>query len=180
MPLALPDRTRDVLSWLAYCFCGYAAFLLAWTVWKGRRPKHAARWMKFVADLRKARNKVDGWASSLAASWMFAIACVSVLVFVSWRARSNVVTEHNVIVCRRLDDGDWQMTSDEETDLVFRPCPSDAYNGVDVDGLLRSAVGYVADYARWEERGTCKSILRADLGFWFRDKHNNFAFRRIQ
>jgi hypothetical protein len=90
--------------------------------------------------------------------------------------RADTVTEHHVVVIGRLDNGDWKMRSDEEPSIVFRPCPTDMANGVDVDGILTPAIGWVADHAVWEERGTCKSILRADLGFWFPDE--NFKYTR--
>ena len=91
----------------------------------------------------------------------------------------NVVTQHNVVIYRQLSNGDWMMSSDEDPDLVFRPCVDDANGGVDVNGLLAQGVGYIAEHATWEERGTCKSILRSDLGFWFRDRANNFTYKKV-
>lgn len=91
----------------------------------------------------------------------------------------NIVTQHHVAVYGRLEDGDWRMASDEDRSLVFRPCPSDERGGVRVNDILEQAIGYVAEKATWEERGNCKSILRADLGFWFKDEANNFNYERI-
>lgn len=193
----MPVTTLAVLSWLAYCFCGYAACLVAWTLWKGRRPRHAERWMKWIDERGQkwqkwqehwqerwrrtkasSKDRIDGWTSSWLVVSIFALGCCSLLAFAAYHQRPNLVTEHNVVIYRQLSDGDWQMSSDEESDLVFRPCPDDGAGGVDVNGLFASAVGYVADYAKWEERGTCKSILRSDLGFWFRDKHNHYEYRK--
>jgi hypothetical protein len=99
---------------------------------------------------------------------------------VSRLPRYSIVTENHVSILSQSEDGDFIYTSDEEPNGgAFRPCPEDAKNGVDTPKLLQQAVGYVADYAKWEERGTCKSILRKDLGFWFRDSRNNFTYRRI-
>ena len=84
---------------------------------------------------------------------------------------------HNVADYGQLPDGDFAMHSDEQGDFTFRPCAMDVKNGVDVAGILAQGVGYIADRASWEERGTCKSILRADLGFHWRDQ--NFDYRRI-
>lgn len=94
------------------------------------------------------------------------------------RYRTQTVTEHNVAVIRKLGDGDFAFQSDEEPQGgAYRPCHVDYENGLDVTGMLSQAVGYIADRAAWEERGVCKSILRADLGFWWRDKNNNFKFK---
>src|SRR5271156_1181149 len=95
---------------------------------------------------------------------------ISVLESELAKYRTQTVVEHNVVIVRRLDDGDFAFISDEEPKGgSFRPCAADAANGLDVDGLLTQAIGYMAASAAWEERGTCKSILRSDLGFWFRD-----------
>lgn len=127
--------------------------------------------------MRKIREKGQG--HSLGIAYTFSGCCLIFIILGVAAQRSNVVVEHNVAIYRQLSDGDWVMSSDEEPSLVFRPCPDDKMGGVDVNGLLTQAIGYVADEARWEERGTCKSILRADLGFWFRDKHNNFTYRKV-
>jgi hypothetical protein len=93
--------------------------------------------------------------------------------------RSDTVTEHHVLFSAQLDDGDFSFTSDEEPQGgAFRPCPADIANHLDVPGILAEAIGYNADVAIWEERGTCKSILRADLGVWFKDKNTNFKYAR--
>lgn len=172
-----------VAGLLAYCFCGYTAFLVVWTLWKGRRPEHAKRWMRLVEKWgqawRRTKKKVDGWMLPAPIAITLSLICLGLLVGAAYSSRSNTVTEHNVAIYRQLDDGDWLMSSDEEQYIVFRPCAADTASGVDVNGLLKLAVGYVADEARWEERGTCKSILRSDLGFWFRDEHNNFAYKRV-
>jgi hypothetical protein len=85
--------------------------------------------------------------------------------------RSDTVVEHHVALIGRLDDGDFAFRSDEEPNGGrFRPCPADIVNGVDVVGILSQGVGYVADHAAWEERGVCKSVMRADLGFWWNDE----------
>lgn len=118
----------------------------------------------------------------IALPYLIALVLLLMLLVVGYSQHSNVVTEHNVVIYSQLSNGDWIMSSDEEHDLVFRPCLEDIAMGVDVNGMLRQAVGpphYVAERASWQERGTCKSILRADLGFWFRDKANGFQYRRV-
>lgn len=92
----------------------------------------------------------------------------------------TLVTEHHVAILGKLADGDFAFRSDEETNGgAFRPCKADIDSGVDVDGMLTHGIGFVADYAIWEERGACKSILTADQGFWFRDANNNFTYQKI-
>jgi hypothetical protein len=92
---------------------------------------------------------------------------------------SNVVTQHHVKVYEQRKDGQWRMSSDEDKSLMFNPCPEDEQGGVHVNKLLEKGKGYIADVAKWQERGNCKSILRSDLGFWFLDEENQFTARRI-
>ena len=64
----------DALGLLAYFFCGYAALLVMWTVWKKERPKHAERWMKFLLTARTKKDKFDDgmarwWPLAAAICW---------------------------------------------------------------------------------------------------------------
>jgi hypothetical protein len=56
--MRIPHIT-DALGLLAYFFCGYAAFLVVWTIWKRARPKHAERWMRFLLSVRKAKKRAE-------------------------------------------------------------------------------------------------------------------------
>jgi hypothetical protein len=92
--------------------------------------------------------------------------------------RASTVMQHHVTILRETEDGDFAFISDEAPEGdSYRPCPEDKANGVDTPSILRQAIGYTADWAKWEERGTCKSILRADLKFNFRDLNNNFTYQ---
>lgn len=177
--------TMDWVGSLGWAFCTfavswllYATYLFVYTILKHERPKHAKIWMRWVAAWMKLKDK--GWANSLALPYLFALVCCVLLFVAAYRSRANIVTEHNVAIYKQLDNGDWLMSSTEDDSLVFRPCREDSDKGIDVNSLLQSGIGYIADYAKWEERGTCKSILRADLGFWFRDRNNNFTYKRIK
>jgi hypothetical protein len=102
---------------------------------------------------------------------------ISVLENELSKYRTETVTEHNVTILGRLEDGDFAFRSDEEPGGgAFRPCPADIVNGLDVIGMLNEGIGYTAEHASWEERGVCKSILRADLGFWWRSRNTNFRY----
>jgi hypothetical protein len=106
--------------------------------------------------------------------------CCGALIMGAMRIpESNVVTQHHVKVYEQRKDGQWRMSSDEDKSLMFNPCPEDERGGVHVDKLLEKGKGYIADVAKWQERGNCKSILRSDLGFWFLDEENQFTARRI-
>ena len=84
-----------------------------------------------------------------------------------------IAEEHNVIVYRQLEDGDWAMSSDEEGPFAYRPCRGKGE--YDTDAMLRQAVGYMAPRARWEERPGCRSITKQGLAFWWRDKNWNYS-----
>lgn len=174
----------DFFGFLARFFFICAACLFGFGLLSDFMPRQSTRWTRYEKKWDEWRSewtrRIRGMAQSMATVWLFALACLGVLVIGAWRNRPSVVIQHNVAIYRQLDNGDWVMRSDEDPSLVWRTCPEDSQGGVDVNGLLQQAVGYVADYAKWEERGTCKSILRSDLGFWFRDEHNNFTYRKIE
>ena len=168
---------------LVECAGGYAICMVVYTIWKGSRPKHAAKWMQFVQKMAQWRDRLKekGKAHQVAIANLIAVMCIVLLATASVRYRFPVVTEHNVHIIKQLSDGDFAYRSDEEPNGgEFRPCLADASSGVDVPDLLKGAVGYIAEHASWEERGTCKSIQRPDLGFWFRDEATNFEYRRAQ
>jgi len=95
----------------------------------------------------------------------------------------NVVTEHHVGILARLDNGDFAYYSDEKPmpkGDTYRPCPDDAHAGIDTEAMLTEGVGYEADYAVWQERGTCRSIVDPAWQFWWRDAANNFQYVKIK
>lgn len=155
-----------------------------------KTTKLASRWWKIGErrDENKGFSRIWGTVLSLVlvASWALwggmAIRDhyqIKALEAELAKYRSSTVVEHHVAIFGELYRGDWSYASDEEPNGgVFRICPSDLANGVDVSGMMKQAVGYVAYVAKWEERGTCKSILRSDLGFWWRNETNNFAYRK--
>ena len=97
----------------------------------------------------------------------FCAATGALLLYTSERLKFEVVTEHHIEVLRRVGANEWMMHSDEQGDFLYTGC-KDFPN----DTVIWA--GYLADRARWEERGACKSIRRKDLGFWWkRDKNGN-------
>lgn len=183
MSWALKRVMTDFFGYLAWSFFIFAVCLFVFGLLSDFMPKQSPLWTRYERKWEEWRNewikRIKGMAQSAAIVWMFAIACLMVLILGAWMHRGGTVIQHNVVIYGQDLDGDWVMSSDEDPNLVFRPCKSDLAAGLDVNGLFKEAVNYVADYAQWEERGTCKSILRADLGFWFKDKHNNFTYKRI-
>ena len=140
------------------------------------------RWLLSIETWMRKRTK--GAASYWATPYLFGLVCVIAITAQAWRLRFNIVTEHNVVVYSQDSNGDWNYSSDEKPNGdTFRSCPEDkSLAKIDVNGILKQASEpppYIADYASWEERGTCRSIARSDLGFFFKDKHNNFTYRRL-
>lgn len=162
--------TLVAVGWLGWYFCGYAIFLFAWTLWKHARPKHARRWMHWVASWMKLKEKGAAriervWATSVV------LLCSVIFVFAATRPpKFPIVEEHNVADYGQITGGDWWMHSDEEGYFAFRPCPD-----FDVDGVLKPGVGYIAPRARWEERGNCKSIRAIGLGFWWLNSSKQYT-----
>lgn len=111
-------------------------------------------------------------------SWAWPILFVAIVVtplayLIARPPRYPISEEHNVAVFRKLADGDWAMRSDESGDFAYRPCTD-----FSVESMLHQGTGYIAERARWEERGSCKSIRATGLGFFWRDAEYNY--RRIQ
>lgn len=133
-----------------------------------------------MARLFPISRKVNRGLARWAPLWFVAFICAGLVYGLTRLPKDTVVTENHVAIIGQLNNGDFAFVSDEEPHGgTFRPCPDDERSGVDVSGILTKGVGYIADYAKWEERGNCKSILRSDLGFWFKDKRNNFTYERV-
>lgn len=169
--------TGRMLSWLhflpllsGFCSVGYLLVIAAMRSWNKNPESKAINWWitKFASRLSKRREE---GRTSWAPVW-FAVFCVAGLLYGATRIpEPNIVTEHNVKVLAQLNDAEWRMSSDEEPDFVYRTCS-------DFPAARVIWVGYVADYAKWEERGACKSIQRQDLGFWWRVGHDQY--RRVE
>lgn len=155
-----------VPSLLAYCFCGYAALLVVWTIWKRKRPKHAEKWMRFLLKIRKAKDKVErGWAP---ATLVIFIATMLAIFTMGAKQYNDapIVEKHNVRVIQKVGENAWSM-SDDQGPFLYTAC-----NDFPNETVIWA--GYVAKKARWQEFGKCKSIRRSDLGFWWlRDKDFN-------
>jgi len=74
---------------------------------------------------------------------------------------------HDVIVERQVAPNQWWMRKDDGR-FLYQGCP-------DFPNERVIWAGYVARKARWQEFGNCKSILRSDLGFWWRRWPNGDA-----
>lgn len=165
-------RTLDVLGWLAYCFCGYAAFLLVWTCWKGRRPKHAARWMKFVEGARKLSRKTKERGAVLVDySWhislLFALVVTMGMTYGVSINRWPVEVRHNVRIVSHPSQYQWQIVSDEKPEgEMYYACPW----MVNREGRRFDAneswivSGYFAREAVWQVQGDCNSIRDQEWG----------------
>jgi hypothetical protein len=167
--MRIPHIT-DALGLLAYFFCGYAAFLVVWTIWKRARPKHAERWMRFLLSVRTKRDKLnDGIANWWAPIFAFSFCAVLISVPIYLNVHLPYVKEihHHVKVLKKLDDNLWLMEDDELGVFRYTGCP-------DYDNDKNIWAGYIANRAIWEERGSCKSIRAAGLAFIYeRDEHGN-------
>ena len=152
-----------------------SATILGWARLTNKWSTICETGSRFLTSFRQRSKGITRYAPI----WFCMFFGALVVMAVTMLPRDNVVTQHHVAVLGQLPDGDWAMESDEDSSLVFRVCPDDERRGVHVTAMFQKAIGYVADEAKWQERGECKSIFRSDLGFWFRDKNNNFSYERI-
>lgn len=172
----------QMVGYLGWVVGSYFALLLALTLWRRSRPQHAKAWMRWIAAFNRLKRNGRGHLK-LASGWYavgFSAFCVMGMTYGATRLpKENVVTEHHVLILHRLDNGDFAYRSDEKPNGdTYRPCAIDAQNGIDVDGMLTQAIGYVADKATWQEQGTCRSIMKPEWQFWFRDEANNFTYQK--
>jgi hypothetical protein len=107
---------------------------------------------------RRVRDRREGVARY--APILFVALCSGLMVYAFTGHHYETVTEHNIKVLRQIGPNEWMMTDDEEGRFRYRGCDDFPNNSV-------IWVGYIADHAKWEEQGACKSIRRADLGFWW-------------
>src|SRR5580693_8619231 len=116
------------------------------------------RMRELVEHLKSFIPSNRGW--TWAAPILFCLVCSLIAVSLAWPLKHAIVIEHDIMILKKTIDGDFSYQSREEPNGgSFRPCPEDKQGGVDVDDILTKGIGYIADYAIWEERGTCKSIL---------------------
>lgn len=161
----------QVLGWAGWLFFSICMLLLGWKLLRKRLTS-------FATKILSHRSQSSG-SSKHAPIW-FSLFCIAGMVYgYSRLPKPTIVTEHHVAIRARLDNGDFAYISDEKpAGDTYRPCSVDHENGIDVDGMLTQAVGYVADYATWQEQGSCRSILRPEWLFAFRDQANNFTYQR--
>jgi len=168
--------TAVVGSWGPYAsLCG--VWLVAWKLWKQPLRNLATRLWSMLPRHRHARDHglTRQWPVFFVGIW-----CAIMLFGATRLPKYSIVTEHHVAIFSRQDNGDFSYKSDEEpSGGSYRVCPDDIHNGVDTAAMLNQGVGFIADYAIWEERGTCKSIVRSDAGFWWKDEETNFQYVRI-
>ena len=192
-------------SYWAEFFGSCGVLLVAWRLWKLRLQNWWRKMRRKTAaeEVARGRDMVERLKVFLPPGFARIWSVVSLFIIVgSWywwawlaiadhrqivdlkselaKYRSETVVEHHVTILARLEDGDFSFRSDEEpSGSSFRPCLSDIVSGLDVNRLLTDGIGYVANHASWEERGVCKSILGADLGFSWRDKETDFKYRYV-
>jgi hypothetical protein len=86
-------------GWLGWAFCCYAIFLLTYTILKGSRPQHAAKWMRFIEKLARARkrakHKIDGYMILPAWTLLFAFGCVALFVWGTVVANNQTPSVYN-------------------------------------------------------------------------------------
>lgn len=164
------QRFLVAVGYLGWLFCGYAIFLFVSTYLRHSRPKHARAWMRLISKWSKLKDK---GVARIDRVWVMAVLIMSCGIFVfafTNHPKYPIVEEHNVADYGRLTDGDWWMHSDEEGYFAFRPC-----GDFDVTGILTPGIGYIAPRAKWEERGSCKSIRGAGLGFWWLNENKQYT-----
>lgn len=104
--------------------------------------------------------------------WSVVILCTAGLITVATRKEpGDMEIHHNLQIMLRVPDtqNEWWIIDDEDPDgFLYRGC-----NDFPNDKIIQP--GYVAKYARWREKGDCKSIRGVmntlELGFFYYHKN---------
>jgi hypothetical protein len=163
----------------------YALSVLAMSVW-GRLPNRLQKTLRtpkvmpaksVISGVRLAAAKLHSRLSTIVTRTrgvaryspvLFAGACCAALTYGAYRFPQYPTVElHDVRVEKRVSSHEWLMTDATQGQFLFTACH-------DFPAERVIWAGYVARKVRYEERGNCKSIQRADLGFWWlRDSDGN-------
>ena len=200
--LTLPE-THSALSWAGLCLWALVACLLIFALYEAvstaMESKSAIPKMKPESSpSSKNTLEINSNDKGFSRGWSMIIALALVSSWALWggtsirdhqrikdletqlaRYDASTVEEHNFTPIAKLDDGDFSYVSDEKPrGDTWRPCLTDKQNHVDASGILEQGIGFTASRVRYEERGICRSILRSDLGFKWRDMKNKFKYTR--
>lgn len=157
----LITQADGALGW-SFFFC--LACCLAYRLWK--RPL-----LRFANTLifQKIRRRSNGGGSGGAIG--FALICAIFFLLMGMRLNAGpTVEKYNVRVLRSAGFNQWEM-EDDQGRFLYTAC----------DDFPNSKViwaGYIARKVRWQEFGSCKSIRRQDLGFWW-DRDENLNAKEI-
>jgi hypothetical protein len=158
------------VGWLGWAVGSYFALLLVWKISKAFRQRTVICWRIFINGLKKSGQREKG-SGMWPAIW-FAVVMAGIFGWISTRPSPYpIVEEHHIKVLRQVAFNKWAMSSDEEPSFLYIGC-DDFPN----DRVIWA--GYIADHAKWEEQGNCKSIRRADCGWWW-SRDENYNARRI-
>jgi hypothetical protein len=159
-----------LVGYLGWCVCTYFASLLAWTLLSKKRPSHARRWMRWIAHLKRFREKGTLRLSEMWAAGIFAAMCLVIMGFGYQNVKYPVSEEHNVAVLARIGPNEWKMHDDEQGDFRYRGCD-------DYPNEANIKPGWMAPRARWKEMGECRSIRGTGLAFWW--EYPDKSFRKV-
>jgi len=152
---------------LGWCFCLCMVCLVLWRMY-GR--KLASFIAKFGKRLTFRRRSSDG--EIVTAGIFVVLVLVTLGIRAAQMSNAHVYEYYHVKVLRQVAPNKWWMSKDDG-EFLYTGCP-------DFPNATVIWAGYEARKARWMDFGSCKSIERADLGFWWdRDDENKNA-RRIQ
>jgi hypothetical protein len=136
------------------------------TTWARTFRIPVALWIGFAVRSVKAALPIDGDRVKIYAPLVLVI-----LVLCGFGAYAiihppiphfQIETHHRVQVLQRVSPDEWMMRGDDLPYMRWKCCP-------DFDCSTVVQAGYIAATVRYEERGTCKSILAPGLGFFWHE-----------
>lgn len=151
----------QTLWWLGWFITFAITSALLFDVWRSLNGESIASKKNWISPISFQRmTRISALVATFFLGYLFSEYRHSSAIY-------PIVEEHNVQVLSRIATNEWAMHSDEEGDFIFRGCKNFPNDTV-------ITPGYIARRAMWQERGECKSIRDTGLGFWWRDKQNNY------
>lgn len=142
----------------------FSVLFVGWRIWKKPVKQIGSAWWRYAKNWTSQKTqKIRGGANWFPV-W-FVLFCCTCLVWAGHRLEAApVVEKFNVQVLKQVGINKWAM-SDDQGPFLYTACD-------DFPNAKVIWAGYIARKVRWQEFGSCKSIRRQDLGFWWQRGEN--------
>lgn len=138
-----------MVGWLGDVVGLYFVCLVVWTLWKGNRPRHAERWMRFLKDFRAGWRRTKKPKASGSARYVpVVVAAICALVLIIAASRAHVYQLHDVYV----------IGYDTDYHYHLRTGTTDFWTTFCRDYEPQFSTGQTLKVLTYEDLGSCWSV----------------------